>query len=379
MNEQLNLSAAKPLQIIIAGGGTGGHIFPAVAIARALQKKSPDINFLFVGAKGKMEMEKIPEEGFEIKGINIAGYNRSALLKNWSLPFKLLQSYFEVKKIFNQFQPDAVIGVGGYSSFPVLREAQSRDIPSFIHESNSFAGKSNILLGKNATKIFVASKGMERFFPKEKIILTGNPIRKIFSENISKEIALNFFGLTIGQPVVLVIGGSLGAQSINETIKDNLSLFDKNKWQLIWQTGKNFSGQAAAEEVERKNIWTNAFINKMEMAYAASDVVIARSGAMTVAELSAVKKPSILVPYPHAAEDHQTANAKQLVDMGAAVLVPDNNVKDKLMPALIELLNDKKKIEAMSASLNTPITIKADDYIAEEILNYLNDEKLINN
>lgn len=379
MNEQLNLSTAKPLQIIIAGGGTGGHIFPAVAIARALQKKSPDIKFLFVGAKGKMEMEKIPEEGFEIKGIDIAGYNRSALLKNWSLPFKLLQSYFEVKKIFNQFHPDAVIGVGGYSSFPVLREAQSRDIPSFIHESNSFAGKSNILLGKQATKIFVASNGMERFFPKEKITLTGNPIRKIFSENISKEIALDFFGLTAGQPVVLVIGGSLGAQSINETIKNNLSVFDKNKWQLIWQTGKNFSGQAAVEEVERKNIWTNAFINKMEMAYAASDVVIARSGAMTVAELTAVRKPSILVPYPHAAEDHQTANAKQLVDMGAAVLVPDNNVKDELMPALIELVNDKKKIEEMTENLNTSITIKADDYIAEEILNYLNDEKLINN
>lgn len=379
MNEQLNLSAAKPLQIIIAGGGTGGHIFPAVAIARALQKKSPEIEFLFVGAKGKMEMEKIPEEGFEIKGIDIAGYNRSALLKNWSLPFKLLQSYFEVKKIFNQFQPDAVIGVGGYSSFPVLREAQSRDIPSFIHESNSFAGKSNILLGKKATKIFVASKGMERFFPKEKIILTGNPIREIFSENISKEIALDFFGLKAGQPVVLVIGGSLGAQSINETIKDNLSVFDKNKWQLIWQTGKNFSGQAAAEEVERKNIWTNAFINKMEMAYAASDVVIARSGAMTVAELSEVKKPSILVPYPHASEDHQTANAKQLVEIGSAVLVPDNKVKEELMPALMELINDKKKIEEMAANLNRSIVTKADDYIAEEILNYLNDENLINN
>lgn len=379
MNEELNLSAAKPLHIIIAGGGTGGHIFPAVAIARALQKKSPEIKLLFVGAKGKMEMEKIPEEGYEIKGINIAGYNRSALLKNWSLPFKLLQSYFEVKNIFNQFQPDAVIGVGGYSSFPVLREAQSRAIPSFVHESNSFAGKSNILLGEKATKIFVASKGMERFFPKEKIMLTGNPIRSIFSENISKEIALQFFGLTIEQPVVLVIGGSLGAQSINETIKNNLSVFDKNKWQLIWQTGKNFSGQAAAEEVERKNIWTNAFINKMEMAYAAADVVIARSGAMTVAELSAVRKPSILVPYPHAAEDHQTANAKQLVDMGAAVLVPDNKVEEELMPALIELVNDKKRIEEMAANLNTPITIKADDFIAGEILNYLNNKNVRNN
>ncbi len=379
MNEKLNLSTTNPLHIIIAGGGTGGHIFPAVAIARSLQKKSPEIKFLFVGAKGKMEMEKIPEEGFEIKGINIAGYNRSALLKNWSLPFKLLQSYFEVKKIFNQFQPDAVIGVGGYSSFPVLRESQSRDIPSFIHESNSFAGKSNILLGRKATKIFVASKGMERFFPKEKIILTGNPVRKIFSENISKEVALDFFGLTVGKPVVLVIGGSLGAQSINETIKNNLSAFDKNKWQLIWQTGKNFSGQAAAEEVERKNIWTNSFIYKMEMAYAAADVVIARSGAITIAELSAVRKPSILVPYPHAAEDHQTANAKQLVDMGAALLIPDNKVKEELMPALTKLINDKKKIEEMAANLNTTSTIKADDYIAEEILNYLNDEKLINN
>ena len=374
MNEKLNLSGTKPLHIIIAGGGTGGHIFPAVAIARALQKKLPEIKFLFVGAKGKMEMEKIPEAGFEIQGINIAGYNRSALLKNWSLPFKLLQSYFDVKKIFNQFRPDAVIGVGGYSSFPVLREAQARSIPTFIHESNSFAGKSNILLGKKATRVFVASNGMERFFPKEKITITGNPVRSIFSENISKEIALEFFGLTIEQPVVLVIGGSLGAQSINEVIQSNLSIFDKNKWQLIWQTGKNFSGPAAAEESERKNIWTNAFINKMEMAYSAADVVIARSGAMTVAELSMTKKPSILVPYPHAAEDHQTANAKQMVDMGAAILVPDSKVKEALMPALTSLINDRNKLAEMAASLNKPTAIKADDYIADEIFNFLKDK-----
>lgn len=362
------LNKSETLRVIIAGGGTGGHIFPALAIANALKKIRPATEILFVGAKGKMEMEKIPESGYKITGIDIAGYNRSSLLRNIALPYKLLQSFFQVTKILKDFKPQAVIGVGGYSTFPVLRLAQTRNIPTFIHEANSLAGKSNILLAKKAKVVFVASEGMEKYFPAHKIIVTGNPVRDIFSKKISKEEALNFFGLKSGLKTVFVMGGSLGSKSINEAIEENIGTFQKNHLQLIWQTGKNFAGRAARAEEERTNIWTNAFIGKMEYAYRAADVIIARAGAMTIAEICVVKKAAIFVPYPFAAEDHQAANALFLVNKNAALMVRDNEVKKTLVPTLLNLLNDENRIEELENNIATLSNLSADETIAREIL-----------
>ena len=360
------------MKIIIAGGGTGGHIFPALAIANALKDQDAAIEILFVGAKGKMEMEKIPAAGYKIVGLDIAGYNRSSLIKNISLPVKLVASFLQVRKILKTFKPDAVVGVGGYSSFPVLRSAQSMKIPTFIHESNSLPGKSNIMLGKRATEIFVPSEGMEKYFPSEKLKITGNPIRKVFLKNISKEEARKFFGLSPELKTVFVMGGSLGAKSINETIEENIDLFKKNKLQLIWQTGKNFTTHAAKAEEERTNMWSNAFIDKMENAYAAADVVISRSGAMTVAELCVVAKPAIFVPYPFAAEDHQTVNASVLVNKKAALMVPDAKAKSELFPCLLQLVNDEQQMKELKNNISKLGNVNADEIIATEILNKIN-------
>lgn len=370
INNESNAVSQKneTVRIIIAGGGTGGHIFPALAIANALKKINPGVEILFVGAKGKMEMEKIPEAGYKIIGLDIAGFNRSSLIRNISLPYKLLQSYFQVRKILKSFKPDAVLGVGGYSSFPVLRLAQTRSIPTFIHEANSLAGKSNMMLGKRAMMIFVASEGMEKYFPQEKIVLTGNPVRSIFSKQISKEEALNFFGLKPGFKTVFVMGGSLGAKSINEAIEENIDAFKKNNLQLIWQTGRSYSGKAAKAEEERNNMWTNAFISKMEYAYAAADVVIARAGAMTIAELCVAKKAGIFVPYPFAAEGHQAVNAQALVNKNAALMVLNAEVKTKLMPVLLNLVKDEQKIETLENNISKMGHTDVAERIAEAIL-----------
>lgn len=356
------------LRFIIAGGGTGGHIFPALAIANAIKKKNEEAEILFVGAKGKMEMDKIPEAGYNIVGLTIAGYNRSSLIKNISLPLKLFKSFFEVTSILKKFKPDAVIGVGGYSSFPVLRLAQTRKIPTFIHESNSLPGKSNIMLGKRAAQIFVASEGMEKYFPAGKMVLTGNPVRNVFFKKIPQKEALDFFGLKEGQKTVFAMGGSLGAKSINETIEANIDAFKKNKLQLIWQTGKPFADRAAEVEEDRSNIWTNAFVTNMEYAYAAADVVIARSGAMTIAELCVVGKPAVFVPYPFAAEDHQAVNANALVKKEAAIMILDEEVKTKLMVVLLGLLNDEKLMSTMQTNIRQMANTNADEIIASEIL-----------
>jgi UDP-N-acetylglucosamine--N-acetylmuramyl-(pentapeptide) pyrophosphoryl-undecaprenol N-acetylglucosamine transferase len=357
----------RSTRIIIAGGGTGGHSFPARAIAAALKEQEPGIEILFVGAKGKMEMEKIPQAGYKIIGLTIAGYNRSSLIRNIALPLKLLQSFFQVTAILKAFKPDAVIGVGGYSSFPVLRLAQTRRIPAFIHESNSFPGRSNIMLGKRATKIFVAADGMEKYFPAKKIVITGNPVRNIFSEKISKEEALGFFGLKPGIKTVFVMGGSLGARSINETIHDNIETFRKNNLQLIWQTGKSYAGLAAKAEEEKNNIWTNAFIDRMEYAYGAADVVVARAGAMTIAEISVVGKAAVFVPYPFASEDHQAANALALVRRQAALMVRDADVKTKLIGTVVELMQDENLIHQMETNITKMGNTQADETIAKEI------------
>ncbi|MFT3825231.1 MAG: undecaprenyldiphospho-muramoylpentapeptide beta-N-acetylglucosaminyltransferase [Chitinophagaceae bacterium] len=356
-------------KIIIAGGGTGGHIFPAIAIANALKKQQPGVEILFIGAKGKMEMEKVPQAGYKIEGLDIAGFNRSSLIKNIGLPFKLIKSFMQVRRIINFFKPDAAIGVGGYSSFPVLKYAQSKGIPTFIHESNSFAGKSNIWLGKNAAKVFVASDGMEKFFPADRILITGNPVRSnIVQSTVSRDAGIAFFGLNPALKTVLVTGGSLGAKGINEAIDAHIDLFEKNNIQLVWQTGKPYAARAKEITSGKKNIWTNDFITQMENAFAAADIVVSRSGAMAIAELCVVKKPVIFVPFPFAAEDHQTVNAQNLVSKEAGLMIKDSEAKDKLVPAVIELAKNDQLQSTLVQHIGKLAVTNADEVIAGEVL-----------
>jgi UDP-N-acetylglucosamine--N-acetylmuramyl-(pentapeptide) pyrophosphoryl-undecaprenol N-acetylglucosamine transferase len=371
MNVSSNYTHTAPqsLRIIIAGGGTGGHIFPAIAIANAIKKLRPEAAILFVGAKGKMEMDKVPQAGYEIKGLDIAGFNRSSLFKNISLPFKLIKSFWQVRSIIKEFQPTAVVGVGGYSSFPVLKTAQGKGIPTFIHESNSFAGKSNILLGKKATKVFTATQGMEKFFPADKIMVTGNPVRaSIANSTVGREEAVRFFGLDPNKKTVLSIGGSLGAKSINEALDKQLEAFAENDLQLIWQTGKPYAAQARERAAGKPMAWADEFITKMEYAYAAADMVISRSGAMAIAELCLVKKPVVLVPYPFAAEDHQTVNAQHLVQQGAALMVKDSEAGKVLVSTLLALAADAAQQQTLINNIGQLGIANADELIAKKIL-----------
>jgi UDP-N-acetylglucosamine--N-acetylmuramyl-(pentapeptide) pyrophosphoryl-undecaprenol N-acetylglucosamine transferase len=363
-----NTGTGGGYHVIIAGGGTGGHIFPAIAIANALKRNSPGIEILFVGARGKMEMEKVPQAGFEIRGLDIAGFNRSSFIKNFSLPFKILKSFFQVRSIVNSFKPHAVIGVGGYSSFPVLRYAQAKGIPTFIHEANSFAGKTNILLGKKASAIYVASDGMEKFFPANKIKITGNPVRAALLKTINREESIKFFGLDPTKKTVLASGGSLGAKGINEAIESNLSEFEVNNVQLIWQTGKPFSERAKQLTVDRKNIWTNDFITQMEYAYGAADIVISRAGAMAIAELCVVKKPVVFVPFPFAAENHQTVNAQNLVSKNAGLMIKDSEAKEKLVGTVIDLVKNEQRQGELIVNIGRMAITDADEVVAKDIL-----------
>jgi UDP-N-acetylglucosamine--N-acetylmuramyl-(pentapeptide) pyrophosphoryl-undecaprenol N-acetylglucosamine transferase len=355
-------------RIIIAGGGTGGHIFPAIAIANAIKEKDGTIEMLFVGAKGRMEMEKVPQAGYKIEGLDIAGFNRSSLIKNIGLPFKLVKSFFQVRSIIRGFKPDAVIGTGGYASFPVLRYAQAKGIPSFIHESNSFGGKANIMLAKKATRVFTGTDGMEKFFPPGKTMVTGNPVRTAISASrLTRSEGLKFFSLQESKKTVLVIGGSLGARSINEAVDKGLDELIKAGLQVIWQTGKLHAPKAAARQMENNDVWINAFINQMEYAYAAADMVISRSGAMTVSELCVARKPVLFVPYPFAAEDHQTVNAMKLVNKNAAMIVKDSEAATQLIPMIIGLVKDELKQNELKKNIGSLAITNADKIIADEI------------
>ena len=359
-------------RIIIAGGGTGGHIFPAIAIANALKKKDSSIEILFVGAKGKMEMEKVPQAGYKIIGLDIAGFNRSSLIKNIGLPFKIIKSYFQARKIMSEFKPDAVVGVGGYASFPMLQLAQQKNIPTVIQEQNSFAGKTNMILGKRARKICVAYEGMEKFFPEEKIILTGNPVRSAISNSIvTKTEGENFFQLHAHRKTVFVVGGSLGAKSINEAIDKHMDDILHEGLQLIWQTGKPYLAKARERAAGKQGVWVNDFITKMEYAYAASDIVISRAGAIAIAELCVMKRPVLFVPFPYAAEDHQTVNAMSLVRKNAALIVKDSETKEKLVPMIIELAKDDAKQSELKRHISELAIKNADERIAEEIIKLL--------
>ncbi|MFW5757441.1 MAG: undecaprenyldiphospho-muramoylpentapeptide beta-N-acetylglucosaminyltransferase [Bacteroidota bacterium] len=341
------MSRSKPLKVIISGGGTGGHVFPALAIANALKEQVQNIRILFVGAKGRMEMKKVPDAGYHIIGLNISGLQRKFSWKNFLVPFKLAASLMSSRKIIRKFKPDLVIGVGGYASAPILRAATLAKVPSLIQEQNSYAGITNKILAKKVDKVCVAYENMDRFFPKEKIYLTGNPVRKMILDAANKkEEALKYFSLDEKKKVVLVVGGSLGALSINTAIQKSLSLLIENNIQLIWQTGKYFFDQAkqSVSKMQSDLLKVYEFIDRMDMAYGASDLVVSRAGAISVSEIAALNKPAILVPSPNVAEDHQTQNAMALVNINAAILVKDHLAGEILGPAIVELIYDEKKL-----------------------------------
>jgi UDP-N-acetylglucosamine--N-acetylmuramyl-(pentapeptide) pyrophosphoryl-undecaprenol N-acetylglucosamine transferase len=358
-----------PHKVIIAGGGTGGHIFPAIAIANALRKADENIEILFVGATGKMEMEKVPQAGYPIEGLEIVGFNRSNIFKNILLPFKLLKSLRKARSILKRFQPDVVVGVGGYASFPILRQAQRLGIPTLIQEQNSYAGKSNKILGRNAAKICVGYDGMEKFFPADKIIYTGNPVRSNISQSaVSKQDAMFHFGLDANKPTVFAVGGSLGARSINESLQPLLAEFVNKDIQLIWQTGKLYYETAKAAAAQyATHVKVYDFINVMDFAYKAADVVVSRAGALAIAELCVVKKPTIFVPYPFAAEDHQTSNAMSLVNKQAALLIKDDQARTSLGTELFSLMHNKSLREQLERNIATLGNTNADIIIAGEV------------
>lgn len=346
-------------RVIISGGGTGGHIFPAIAIADALRQKYPAIDILFVGAEGRMEMERIPRAGYRIEGLTIQGLYRKQIWRNVSVLFNLYKARIKAKQIIRTFQPEAVIGVGGYASAPTLLAAQKMGIPTVIQEQNSFAGKTNKLLARKARAVCVAYPNMERFFPYTTPILTGNPIRPILENNAlpNRAEALKSFGFTDGNyPLVLVVGGSLGARTINESLRNGLSLFLKNKVRLIWQTGKGYADEAqnaikALGEEAEQWIISLPFIEHMEMAYAASDLMISRAGASTISEIALLGMPSILVPSPNVAEDHQTHNAQALSSRGAALLITDAQAREELVEQALSLVSRPDALKGMSTSV----------------------------
>ncbi len=361
----------KDIRIIISGGGTGGHLFPAIAIANALRSSEPAVKILFVGAIGKMEMQKVPEAGYEITGLPVAGMVRGVSIRNIHVAWRLFRSILKSGQIIRKFRPDVVVGVGGYASGPVLKQAQQRHIPTLIQEQNSYAGVTNKLLAKRAEKICVAYEGMEKYFPKEKIILTGNPVRQAYDNlDAIRAEAMMHFGLKPGMPVILVLGGSLGAGTVNNSVGGGIGLVEASGVQLIWQTGSNYYDRmrGLAEEKAVTNTVVTGFISRMDLAYAAADVIISRAGAGTISELALVGKPVILVPSPNVAEDHQTHNAMALVNRGAAILVRDAEAQVELINSALSLLNDSAKRYSLSENIRKLAIKDSSEVIAREVL-----------
>lgn len=357
------------LKFIISGGGTGGHIFPAIAIANEIKERYRDAEILFVGAQGKMEMEKVPAAGYQIIGLPIAGIKRSLSFSNFAVPLKLLKSLWLANKIIKSFKPDAVIGVGGYASAAVLRIAVKQNIPTLIQEQNSYPGITNKILGKKVDKICVAYPAMHRFFPGNKVVLTGNPVRKeIVNAFKNSAEAKGFFKVNADEKVVLVVGGSLGARSINIAIQAMLPMLNAQKLKLIWQTGKLFYKEAVESSVGHNNVQVFEFIKQMDLAYAAADVIVSRAGALAISELSIVGKPCILIPYPFASEDHQTHNAKSLSDADAAILIADADVKEKLPKILVDLVLNDAQMKTMSKNIVNFGKPKATEEIVNELV-----------
>jgi UDP-N-acetylglucosamine--N-acetylmuramyl-(pentapeptide) pyrophosphoryl-undecaprenol N-acetylglucosamine transferase len=365
MNQKQKAQLTKA-RIIISGGGTGGHIFPAISIANALQQQLPDADILFVGANGRMEMERVPQAGYRIVGLPVRGFDRKNLLKNISVLIDLGRSMIKARGIIREFRPDVAIGVGGYASGPVLRAASWQGIPVVLQEQNSYAGVTNKLLARKAELICVAYDGMERYFPSGKIIKTGNPVRSDLLAMAPKSPeSFDFFGLTPGKPVLLVIGGSLGARTINESMIAHLGELMAAGVQVIWQTGKFYANEArrAAESFIGPSLVVTDFISRMDHAFSVADLVISRAGAGTISELCLLAKPVVLVPSPNVSEDHQTKNAQALVNNGAAVMVKDSNAREQLVATSLELLNEPEQL----AKLSTNILMMAEPDSAKRI------------
>jgi UDP-N-acetylglucosamine--N-acetylmuramyl-(pentapeptide) pyrophosphoryl-undecaprenol N-acetylglucosamine transferase len=367
-----------PLKFILSGGGTGGHIFPAIAIANALKAMHPDAEFLFVGAKGRMEMEKVPAAGYKIEGLWISGLQRRLTLDNLSFPFKVVSSILRARTILRRFKPDAVIGTGGYASGPMLRVAARAGVATLIHEGNSFPGITSKILAGSVDRICVAYDNMERFFPKEKLLVTGNPVRQdILSLEGKRARALEMFKLDGERPVVLVIGGSLGARTVNEAIGEGLQRLSEAGIQLLWQTGEAWAPQAKelAAKFGTNNIHPHAFIREMDYAYAAADVVVSRAGASSISELAVVNKPVVFVPSPFVAEDHQTKNALALVNKGAGLLVKDADAQTHLITELLKLVNDDERRHQFIVNIAALAIPDAAQRIASEVISLVNRRK----
>ena len=362
----------KKVKIIVSGGGTGGHIFPAISIANALKESNPEVEILFVGAEGKMEMEKVPAAGYKIVGLPVVGFKRKLSLQNIGFFFKLFKSIKEAKRIFNDFKPDVVVGVGGYASGPMLKVAQKNGVPTLIQEQNSYAGVTNKLLAKKADKICVAYHGMEKYFPKEKIMLTGNPVRQDLTDVAElRERAFEYFGIPTNNKVLLVLGGSLGARTLNQSLLAYMTELAVNQGvTVIWQTGKlyYFDVKQELSGYNAKNIRLPDFVTRMDLAYAAADLVISRAGAGTISELCLVGKPAILVPSPNVAEDHQTQNAIALVSCDAAAMVRDVEAQAKLIPTAIGLLQNNDRLVVLARNIKKMALPNSAQIIAKEVM-----------
>ena len=363
----------EPLRVIVSGGGTGGHIFPAVSIANAIKAEYPDAEILFVGAEGRMEMQRVPAAGYKIIGLPIAGFDRKNLLKNVVVLYKIAKSQWKARKIIKEFRPHVVVGVGGYASGPTLKTAGQMGIPTLIQEQNSYAGVTNKLLAKSAKKICVAYDGMERFFPAEKIIKTGNPVRQnLLDAKVTKADATESFGLDPKKRTVLVIGGSLGARTVNESILQHIEdIRGAKDVQFIWQTGKYYSEEihmALAKEDPVENMKVTDFISNMDNAYAAADLVISRAGASSISELCLLKKPCILVPSPNVAEDHQTKNALALSTKGAAIFVKDSDARNELIPLALKTVVDDAQLASLSENVGKLAYHDSAKKIADEVV-----------
>lgn len=370
--KEKNLNQSLPkYRIIISGGGTGGHIFPAISIANALKKADGSIEILFVGAKGKMEMEKVPAAGYKIEGLWISGLQRNSLTANISFPFKVISSLLDAGGIINRFKPHVAVGVGGYASGPLLYMAARKKIPCLIQEQNSFAGITNKILGKKADKICVAFDGMEKFFPEEKIIKTGNPVREDVVKIEGKRTeAVNYFGMDQNRKTVLVVGGSQGARTINLAMKEGAARLIDGGFQLIWQTGKLFYNEAkeVSQKLNSNRIKVYDFINRMDLAYAVSDLVVSRAGASTVSELCMVAKPCILVPLPTAAEDHQTKNCMALVNKNAGILIKDAEASKHLVDEVVRVIQNNMLLSELSKNIKQLALPDSARIIAREVI-----------
>ena len=364
------MNSSKPYRFIITGGGTGGHIYPALAVADEIRSQYPDAEIQFVGAEGKMEMTKVPEAGYDIKGLWIAGLQRRFTLQNLLLPFKIIKSFIDAVSIVSYYKPHAVLGFGGYASGPMLFAANWKNLPTLIQEQNSYAGMTNKKFGKKAQSICVAYKGMEAYFPQDKITMTGNPVRTdILALDNKREEAQKHFGLDPHKKTVLVIGGSLGARTINRSIAKHLNKIADRGFQVLWQTGKFYYEEMTAAAYDyTDNIKVLEFIKRMDLAYASADVVVSRAGALSISELCLVGKPTILVPSPNVAEDHQTKNARALTDEGAAVMIRDSESEARLVDEVIALLGDAEKKQTLSENIKKLGKPEATKNIVSEVI-----------